>query len=372
MKRLSKILALALALTMVCPVNALAAEYRFSETVSTSDLGPGETASYSHNDRHAYLSVTQNIYFSQEAQDLAQEGKLSYSFDIDTYCGTSRTFSRSVEVTFYETKVYTSPTGQQTHFLNELGSGHYQKEEENYIVYATTYSYDSGVLDVPAGADTAIIQVNTSVGTTQSLGVDISFSLEEKDASATVAGAHEIFTDVKESDYFCDSVGFVCQNQYMNGVSDTRFAPATPITRGQFVTTLQRIAGEKIEGTHTFTDVEAGSYYEDAVIWAAANGIVNGVSDTAFDPNATITREQMAAILFRYAQYQGIDTTVEGDLSAFADADEVSGYAAEAMIWVNQTGLIQGKKADILDPQGMATRGQTAVILYRAANSVFA
>ena len=187
----------------------------------------------------------------------------------------------------------------------------------------------------------------------------------------TVAGAHEIYSDVKEQDYFCDSVGFVCQNQYMIGISDTRFAPEAPITRGQFVTTLQRLAGEKIESSHHFTDVEAGSYYEDAVIWATGNGIVNGVSDTAFDPNAPITREQMAAILFRYAQYQGIDTAVEGDLSAFADADAVSDYAAEAMIWANQTGLILGKKADILDPQGMATRGQTAVILHRAATNLF-
>ena len=357
MNRLSKLLALGLTLALsvatLLPVAASASLY----DIHLLYLPPASPryiywdSCEEKSDCHGYTCY---IPLSEEALALARAGKLGVSIKASFSCGTSRTFTRQIHIDDTETVIF-------------------DMKKKNYIVPATTYSYDTGIIQLPTDVlPTLGVRVHGSTNLTPSdLGVDFTIIFHDLSDKTTVEGAHEIYSDVKEQDYFCDSVGFVCQNQYMIGISDTRFAPAAPITRGQFVTTLQRLAGEKIESSHHFTDVEAGSYYEDAVIWATGNGIVNGVSDTAFDPNAPITREQMAAILFRYAQYQGIDTAVEGDLSAFADADAVSDYAAEAMIWANQTGLILGKKADILDPQGMATRGQTAVILHRAATNLF-
>ena len=114
-----------------------------------------------------------------------------------------------------------------------------------------------------------------------------------------------------------------------------------------------------------FEDVSAYAWYADAVAWASANGIVNGVSATAFDPDAPITREQMAAMLYRYAGFKGLDVSVDGDLNAYADAEDVSDYAKDAMAWAVSNGFIQGMNDTTLAPQGTATRAQVATILMR-------
>lgn len=138
----------------------------------------------------------------------------------------------------------------------------------------------------------------------------------------------------------------------------------TALTRGMLVTILYQMAGApEVTGTCPFRDVAAGSYYEKAAIWAAENGLVSGYENGCFGPNDPVTREQLAAILYRYAQYRGLDVSQTGSIGGFADNSSVSGYARTAMAWANGAGLISGMGDNTLAPRGTATRGQAAVIL---------
>ena len=182
-------------------------------------------------------------------------------------------------------------------------------------------------------------------------------------------GFENPFTDVSESDWFFNDVKFVYQNGLMNGTSATTFSPEGTTSRGMIVTILWRMAGspdmeDKIWG-YPFADVDATAYYGTAVYWARLNGIAGGYDDATFGPNDPITREQMAAILYRYAQYKGYDVSAKADLNKFTDADEISNYALEALQWANAEGLINGKGDGVLDPKGQATRAEAAVILMR-------
>ena len=174
------------------------------------------------------------------------------------------------------------------------------------------------------------------------------------------------FTDVSETDWFHDAVQYVYDNGLMGGVGDNRFAPNNPTTRAQLVTILYRLEGEPaVTGQSAFTDVEADTWYTNAVAWAAANGIVNGVSETQFAPGNNITREQLATILYRYAQAKGYDVSASADLSGFPDAGDIQSYATQALSWAVAEGLLQGFEDDTLRPQGNATRAQIATILMR-------
>ena len=179
------------------------------------------------------------------------------------------------------------------------------------------------------------------------------------------------FTDVNETDWFRDAVQYVYDNGLMDGVGGNRFAPNSETTRAQLVTILYRLEGEpEVSGTSGFTDVEADTWYTDAVVWAAENGIVNGVSETEFAPGKDITREQLATILFRYAEAKGYDVSARADLSAYPDADQIQSYAAESVAWAVAEGLIQGFEDNTLRPAGNATRAQIATILMRFCEGV--
>ena len=179
------------------------------------------------------------------------------------------------------------------------------------------------------------------------------------------------FEDVSTDDWFADAVQYMLDNGMMNGVTENTFAPNTTTTRGMIVTMLHRLEGEPSAAVSSFTDVAADAYYGDAVAWAAANSIVNGMSDTIFAPNNAITREQMAAILYRYAQYKGYDTSVGGmSLAEYTDADQISSYATTAMQWANENGLITGRTDTTLVPQGTATRAEVATILMRFCENI--
>ena len=174
------------------------------------------------------------------------------------------------------------------------------------------------------------------------------------------------FTDVEENGWYHTGVDFMVKNGFMNGVADDAFDVDGNLTRAQLVTILYRIAGEpESTATNPFADVADGQWYTNAVIWAAENGIVKGVNTTTFAPNDQITREQIATILFRYAKAE----KVEGKLAGFPDAEMVSDYAADAMAWAVEQGLINGiSESDgktYLAPQETATRAQIAVILMR-------
>ena len=189
--------------------------------------------------------------------------------------------------------------------------------------------------------------------------------------TVTFAEAPLPFPDVAEGDWFYDAVRYAYENGLMDGVGDNLFAPNSETTRAQLVTILYRLEGEpEVSGTSGFTDVEAGTWYTDAVAWAAANGIVNGVSETEFAPGKDITREQLATILFRYAEAKGYDVSARADLSAYPDADQIQSYATESVAWAVAEGLIQGFEDNTLRPAGNATRAQIATILMRFCEGV--
>ena len=152
----------------------------------------------------------------------------------------------------------------------------------------------------------------------------------------------------------------------MKGITDTTFEPGKPTSRAMIVTILYRLEGSPaITQKHGFKDVKQDSWYDDPVAWAAASGIVTGYSATEFGPLNNITREQMAAIMHRYAKYKKYDTSKAGDLNAFSDKASVSSYAAESMSWAVGSGIISGKGGGNLVPRAGATRAEAAAILQR-------
>ena len=179
------------------------------------------------------------------------------------------------------------------------------------------------------------------------------------------------FTDVSEKDWFYGDVMFVYENGLMLGTSKTLFSPHGTATRGMMATILWRMEGSPApKGKNSFTDVEAGKWYADAITWTAEKGIFAGYGKDKFGPDNPITREQLAAIFYRYADYKGYDLTVKGNLDKFKDADKITDYAKTAMQWAAGSGLVKGKSGNLLDPQGTATRAEIAAMLHRLIEEV--
>ena len=185
--------------------------------------------------------------------------------------------------------------------------------------------------------------------------------------SETPALGHKCaaYTDIP-TDWAKEGICFVIENGLMVGTTSTTFAPKDTLTRAMLVTVLYRMAGSPaVDAPSGFTDVADGQWYSDAIAWAAANGIVNGVGGNKFAPSEPVTREQLAAIFFRYAKAEAPEVDV---LSGYPDAEAISTYARDAMAWAVSTGLVTGsKEADgtYLAPQGLAAREQAAAILMR-------
>ena len=180
----------------------------------------------------------------------------------------------------------------------------------------------------------------------------------------------EPFPDVDENDWFYDEVVYVYENGLMNGVENNQFAPNTATNRAMLATILYRLAGEPaVSGDLPFTDVESGTWYTDAVLWAAQNGIVNGLGENTFAPMNTLTREQLVTMLYRYAEAEGYDVSAAADLSGYPDAGKVQPYAQEAMSWAVAEGIVEGMDGN-LNPAGNATRAQIATILMRFCEGV--
>ena len=178
------------------------------------------------------------------------------------------------------------------------------------------------------------------------------------------------FTDVRESDWFYEDVAFAYENGLFAGTSDTTFSPNASMTRAMLVTVLYRLEGQPaVNGRSGFSDVQYNGYYEDAVTWAADNGIVNGISTSTFSPNANVTREQMAAILYRYAQYKKYNTAASSSLNSFSDHTSVSSYAVASLQWSVAEKLVNGSNGKLM-PTGNASRAQVAAILHRFAENV--
>ena len=218
-----------------------------------------------------------------------------------------------------------------------------------YSTYRYGYTFDGWY------ADEALTQRVTSV---------------TLDADKTVYAAwtrNRFFEDVTIADWFYDDVMFVCGRGVMQGVSDTRFGPHLTATRAMMATILWRMEGSPAPTAEArFTDVRSGQWYSEAVAWTAQSGVYTGYADGSFRPNDSITREQLAAILYRYAKYKGVDVSVGEDTNilSYADAAEISDYAFPAMQWACGAGVMQGSNGNLL-PRGRATRAQIAAMLHR-------
>ena len=185
---------------------------------------------------------------------------------------------------------------------------------------------------------------------------------KEESSIAAFSCPSKMMTDISKNAWYHDAVDYMMKNDFMNGVSTTTFDPKGALTRAQLVTVLYRIAGSpKVSGNQTFTDVPAGQWYSDAILWAAQNGVVNGMTPTTFAPNRPITREQIAVILYRYKKAEPVK---ENKLAAFPDAGKISEYAVDAMNWAVDEGLFVGSDGKLL-PRNSATRAEIATVLMR-------
>ena len=183
-------------------------------------------------------------------------------------------------------------------------------------------------------------------------------------------GSGSPFSDVQKSDWFYEPMKFVYSNGLMKGVSDNEFDPNGAVSRAMLVTVLYRMEKEPQAQASPFSDIAGGSYYEKAVAWANANGIVKGVSDAEFAPDESITREQMAAMIYRYAAYKKMDLSAgeSTNILSYADYSDISDYAVSAMRYAAGNGIINGMTADTLSPKGISTRAQAAAVFMRVFN----
>lgn len=182
---------------------------------------------------------------------------------------------------------------------------------------------------------------------------------------ATMGNINTVFADVKSSSWFANAVVYVYNKGMMQGVADGQFGPNDKTTRGMIVTMLYRLEGEPGAGAAGFSDVASGQWYSNAVAWASANAVVKGYETGAFGPNDAITREQLAAILYRFAQFKGYSVEAKGDLSGFADSAKVADWAEEAVQWAVGSGIINGNENNELAPGDNATRAEVAAMLMR-------
>ena len=194
------------------------------------------------------------------------------------------------------------------------------------------------------------------------------FSLPEKNTTPLPQWDNP-FTDVTEGNWFYQSVRYCHENGLISGTTESNFSPDAPASRAMVVSILWRLEGAPETDSAIFVDIPADEYYADAVAWAASEKIVSGYDAEHFAPDAPVSREQLAAILYRYASYHNWDM-MPGSLSDFADADTVSPYAEDAVAWAAAQGIINGMEDHLLTPQGEATRAQFASILMNLCENI--
>lgn len=282
--------------------------------------------------------------------------------------------------------VYDPTTGTVSVYKEPEYTGKYSYEiftkvGENGTISVDRYATEGDDVTITVSPDEAYLLDELTV-TTGGKEVEVkdngngtyTFKMPSADAKIVVTFAEDPdwepapempFTDVNDNDWFYDVVLYAYDNGLMTGVSATEFAPNQTTTRGMIVSMLARLEGVTSAEDAGFADVAANDWYATAVNWAASVGVVNGYEDNTFRPNAPITREQMAAILYNYADYKGYDVSARADLSDYADAADVSSWAEDVLSWANAEGLINGMTATTIDPQGATTRAQTAAMFER-------
>ena len=265
-----------------------------------------------------------------------------------------------------------APTNRESALGIKKGSVITVQDADGRTLYtATALGSMSSVIfsssDIKEGETYTVLVDGTSVGTaTAKLGTSTSdggsFAPDENRNGAQ-QGSVSGFGDVPQNSWFADAVKYVSENKLMNGTSTTAFAPNENMSRAMLATVLYRMSGETSEAGSSFGDVSSSAYYAAAVSWASSKGIVNGTGADVFSPNANITREQLAVMLYRYAG----EPSVSADLSAYTDTVDISPYASKAVEWCVAKGILSGKSATRLAPQDTATRAECAAMLQRFA-----
>lgn len=207
-----------------------------------------------------------------------------------------------------------------------------------------------------------------SSGSTGSTGGSAGNTDVETDKDDVDLGSVENFKDVSYH-WAKNSIAYVVENGLFNGVTSTEFQPETKMSRAMFVTVLGRLDGADTSASQSssFGDVPSTEWYTDSVNWAVENGIVNGITDSIFDPNGNVTREQMAVMLYKYIVNENIDIQQAETIVVFKDYTSISAYAKHAVVYMQKTGLINGRNDGSFDPQGLATRAEVATIMERFA-----
>ncbi len=258
----------------------------------------------------------------------------------------SDTEVESIEVTI--AKKSSSSSGGSSHSLSQTTSSKSDTEE-------TTETTDT--------TDTTSTTDTTDTTTTDTTTTE-DYVIGGDGSTTTSATATETFTDVAETNQYVDAIDYVVDSGLMAGTSSTTFEPETSLTRGMIVTILHRLEGEpESGGSSEFNDVEDSAWYATAVAWAAENGVVEGYGDGSFGPDDAVTREQLAAILYRYAEYKGYDISAMADLGGYIDADDIGDWARSAMEWANAEALLDVKGFSSIEPKSEATRAETASTL---------
>ena len=280
----------------------------------------------------------------------------------DTFVVADRGMSVYIELSALpdEYRVYVEPTVNGDLSVDEVWA------EEGEWVYITVkpdagYRLDELTVTRPSGNEVKVYHVRDNVFRFKMPGVRVTVDAEFVRSSLP-------FSDVSRGQWFYDYVAWAYNTGLMEGVSAGRFAPNSTTTRAMVITIIYRLAGSPgVSGTSDFTDVPADAWYSDAVTWAAKRGIVEGMTATTFDPNDAVTREELAAMLYRYAKHKGYDTSAaeNTNILSYNDALSISEYAFEALQWACGEGIINGTGAGSLEPGGSATRAQLAAMLYR-------
>lgn len=308
------------------------------------------------------------------------DGKITVKFN-----GTNKDVAKNATETFSYTKPSSSSSGSSsgkttykvtTSAVNNGGVNASPSSAEKGAAITITLSPDKGYkldkLTVTDGSGKTVSTVKKSdtvyTFTMPASAVKVGVSY----VKATETPSETKFNDVSANDWFASAVDYVTGKGMMNGTADNTFSPKANTTRGMVVTVLYRLENQPSTSAASFTDVASGAYYANAVAWANANGIVSGYGSGKFGPNDQVTREQLAAILYRYAQYKKYDVSVGEDTNilSYDDAQSISSYAIPAIQWACGAGVVTGKSGSKLDPKGNATRAEVAAMLMRFCENV--
>lgn len=331
------------------------------------------TIKYNNGDEDLTLKILKNTELTLPAAP----SRADYTFDGWIINGEKYAAGQKVKITA-DTEI---SADWQPPYTGKYSYEIFTKVGENGTISVDRYATEGDDVTITVSPDEAYLLDELTV-TTGGKEVEVkdngdgtyTFKMPSADAKIVVTFAEDPdwepapempFTDVNEGDWFYDVVLYAYDNGLMTGVSATEFAPNQTTTRGMIVSMLARLEGVTSAEDAGFADVAANDWYATAVNWAASVGVVNGYEDNTFRPNAPITREQMAAILYNYADYKGYDVSARADLSDYADAASISSWAEDVLSWANAEGLINGMTATTIDPQGATTRAQTAAMFER-------